>query len=275
MLGRTVDSVLASLPPEGEIVVVDDVSTDGSAESLVGGDERVRVITPPERLGVARARNLGAREAAGDALAFADAHVAVPEGWFEPALEALSRPGVGAVGPVISSMEDPAKKGHGFRWVDPSFKIAWLGPEGTEPYPVPFLVGCFSAVRRDLFLALGGFDEGMPVWGMEDAEIGLRLWTLGYECLLLPGVDVQHLFRRKHPYAVGWEVVLHNMLRTAVLHFSRERLAKVVAATARNAAFPAAFARLAESDVWERRARLREQRVRDDDAFFERFGMEW
>jgi GT2 family glycosyltransferase len=235
----------------------------------------VRVVTPEERQGVSRARNLGARESHGRIVVFSDAHVTVPDGWFTPIEATLSRPEVGAIGPVVSSWHEPEKKGYGFRWRDASFAVSWLPSAGTDPYAVPFLAGGFSAMRRDVFDAVDGFDGGMILWGMEDAELSLRLWLLGYECLLVPAVDILHFFRAKHPYQVGWLPVLHNQLRTALLHLGTARLEKVAGQLVGKQAFPEALARVAESDVWQRRDHLRAQRRYDDDWFFERFGMDW
>jgi GT2 family glycosyltransferase len=274
-LRRTVKSFLAALPAGGELIVVDDHSTDGSAAALAGTGGPVRVVRPAERLGVARSRNFGASHAGGDVLVFSDAHVDVPDRWWEPFLEVLAWEEVGAVGPVVSSLEQRESRGYGSRWRDASLNIEWLPSQGSDPYPVPLLVGCFTAARRDLFEAIGGFDAGMDLWGSEDGEMSLRLWSLGYECLLVPAVEVAHLFRSKHPYAVDWEPVLHNMLRMAFVHFNRERLRRIVEKFAANASFPAALARVATGDVWLRRAALEAERTRDDDWFFRRFGMDW
>jgi GT2 family glycosyltransferase len=128
-------------------------------------------------------------------------------------------------------------------------------------------------MRRDVFEAVGGFDPGLVIWGMEDAELSLRLWTLGYECALVPAVDVAHLFRPAHPYRVDWEVVLHNLLRVAAVHFGGARIERLVACLTANSAFPAAFARLAAGDAWARRAAFQAERRYDDDWFFRRFDM--
>ena len=275
LLGATLASFLSDLPDRAELIVVDDLSTDGSADTAGDIDPRIRVLRAPARLGVARARNFGASAATGDVLVFSDAHVEVPGDWWKPMLEALSAPGVGAVGPVVSSMDERSSRGHGFRWKDPELNVQWLSRSGDEPYPVPFLVGCFTAMTRDIFDAVGGFDDGMDVWGSEDTEMRLRLWCLGYECRLAPGIEVAHLFRKKHPYAVAWETVLHNNLRLGVTHFKPERLERMVDPMTPNTAFAAAFAKLATGDAGTRRAQLHARRVRDDDWFFQRFGMEW
>ena len=274
-LRRTVHSLLAGLPADGEIVVVDDLSTDGSAECLTSGYGGVTVLRPSERLGVGGARNLGFAHARGEVVVFSDAHVEAPLDWTAPLLAAMARPEVAAVSPAISVMHTPGAKGYGFRWSDAALTVDWLGRHGDEPYPVPMLCGCFLAVRRDRFVEAGGFDPGLILWGSEDAELCLRFWLLGYECLLVPEVDVSHLFRTSHPYAIDWEMVLHNMLRVAVVHFGAERIRRVVECVAGNSAFPAAFARLAAGDAWARRDQLRAARRHDDDWFFRRFGMEW
>src|SRR5262245_11704259 len=101
----TVDSLLIGLPPDGEIVVVDDASTDGSAERLAAvAPATVRILRPTERLGAAGARNHGAIAASGDVLIFSDAHVQVPADWSSRLLPLLDQPGVGAAAPGISVM---------------------------------------------------------------------------------------------------------------------------------------------------------------------------
>jgi GT2 family glycosyltransferase len=273
-LRRTVHSLLATLPPDGEIVVVDDASDDGSIDFLeqdsYGG---VRLVRPTVRLGAPAARNHGAAVSRGRVIVFCDAHVQVPLGWFDPLAAALARPETGAAGPVISMLGQPQSKGYGFTWSDAALNIRWLGGPAGLPRPVPMLCGCFLAMRRDVFEAAGGWDGGVLVWGGEDQELSLRLWSLGYECVLVPEVEIAHRFRERFPYEIDWELVLHNKLRLGTVHFGRARMTRLVRTLARSKAFPAAFARLLESDVWERRDQVREQRCRNDDWFFERFAI--
>ena len=272
MLRRTVFNLLDSLPPDGEVVVLDDASTDGSADPNGWGRAIVRVLRPPERLGAARARNYGAEHARGEMIVFCDAHIEAPTGWFVRFQDILKRPEVGAVGAVVSAMGNPGLKGYGFQWSDAQLNVRWLDRQGSEPYPVPMLGSFFLALRRDTLAATGGFDPGLMVWGTEDAEFSLRLWLLGYECWLDPAVDVAHLFRDSHPYAVNWEVLLHNVLRVISVHFGHQRTERVIEQLKAHAAFPAAFARLAVGDTWKRRAEIHAARRYDDDWFFERFG---
>jgi GT2 family glycosyltransferase len=276
-LRRTVESLLVGLPPRGEILVVDDDSTDGSADSLRGAYDRVQILRPQQRLGAAEARNYGARHSSSDVLLFSDAHVTAPGVWARPLLTALARPGVGAVGPILTSMLHPQAKGYGLSFTDAGLNIKWLNLKGSQPYPVPLLGGFFLALRREAFEATGGFDSGMVVWGMEDLELCVHLWTLGHKCLLVPSVDVAHLDRERGAYPAyqcDWETGVHNVLRLAVIHFGARRIRRVVRHYAKDKVFPAALGRLIESDAWRRRQRIQAARRHDDNWYFRRFNMQ-
>jgi glycosyltransferase involved in cell wall biosynthesis len=272
-LRRTVDNLRDTQPPQTEIIVVDDGSTDGSVSFLSDGYPGVTLLRPAERLGVARARNFGARHAKGDVLVFSDAHVLTPEGWSGPLLDLLARPEVGAVAPAIGMMHSAAAEstGYGQKWCDASLAVAWLGQQRDGPYPVPLLCGCFLALRRAVFTEIGGFDSGMVLWGAEDSELSIRLWTLGYECWVAPEVNVQHAFRAQFPYEVKWEPVLHNRLRLASTHFGPRRLLRVVDRLKQYDEFAAASVRLLTGDLAARASTLRTQRRYDDDWFFSKF----
>ncbi|HTS71733.1 MAG TPA: glycosyltransferase [Terriglobia bacterium] len=272
-LRRTVDSLSPTLPVRSEIIIVDDGSTDQSTDFLRAGYDHVTLLRPAERLGVARARNFGGEHARGQFLVFSDAHVAVPRDWLAPLVAQLQRPEVGAVAPATSVMRPtPVEStGYGQKWRDASLGVEWLGRQSPEPHPVPLLCGCFLAMRRDVFAATGGFDSGMIVWGSEDAELSLRLWTLGYQCWVVPGVDVEHYFRPRYPYEVTWEPVLHNKLRLANVHFGVERRNRVVERLKQYKEFRAANERLAAGDVATRASTLRGLRRYDDDWFFHKF----
>lgn len=272
-LRRTVDNLRSTLPPQSEIIVVDDGSRDGSMDFLSRGYADVTLLRPEKRLGVARARNFGAEHATGDVLVFSDAHVQMPEGWHDPLLETLARPNVGAVAPAIGMLqpEGSGSTGFGQKWADASLAVGWLGQQSSAPYPVPLLCGCFLAMRREVFNETGGFDSGMVVWGAEDSELSIRLWTLGYECWVTPEVNVQHAFRARFPYEVKWEPVLHNRLRMATMHFGGRRLLRVMERLKKYDEFAAASVRLLTGDLAARRSALHARRRYDDDWFFDRF----
>jgi GT2 family glycosyltransferase len=270
-LARTVTNLRSTLPENSEVVVVDDGSTDGCSDALQP-DRALRVLRV-SRVGSASARNIGAREANGEIVVFADAHIQAPAQWWVSLTDSLRDPAVGAVAPVISVMGSEASKGYGMRWKGPDFGIEWLPPVKSDPHPIGLAPGCMLAMRHEVFHEIGGFDDGMKLWGMEDSELSLRLWLFGYELQLIPAVEVVHLFRQKHPYSIGWTCVIHNMLRVAFCHFKSERIQCVVESLKGYRDFSAAMALLAMGDVQARRQFLETRRRRNDDWFFERFPM--
>jgi GT2 family glycosyltransferase len=274
-LARTVDSLLRNLPKGGEILVVDDASSDGSAERLPVTGRAVTVHRFARRIGACEGRNFGARRSRGEIIVFCDAHIEVPRDWAPPMIAALRRAQAGAAGPAIADMSNRESKGYGFRFIDAGLNTEWLGCQQTRTYAVPLLGAGFLAMRREVFEASGGFDPAM-VWGMEDLELSVRLWTLGFKCFLTPSVEVAHLDRSGfNPYyQLDWEEGLHNTLRLAFLHFGRKRLQRVLQFYAADPTFPASMSRLATGNMWEVRRRIHARRTFDDEWYFGNFNME-
>ena len=271
-LAATVANMMETLPPDRrQIVVVNDGSTDDSAAFLRQFPE-IQLLRA-EGVGVARARNLGASQAAGDIVLFADAHVRAPDGWYEPMVNALREEAVGAVAPGIYSLAEPAQRGFGLALTGPDLHTSWLRRSGLSPYPVPVLPGCFLAMRRETFHKTGGFDPGMRQLGGNDNEISCRFWLLGYELRVVPEIEIGHLFRQTAPYPARWAAVVHNRLRMAFIHFDPGRVERVVAALRRYESFPAAMAMMLETDVFDRRAALAGARRFDCAWYCDKFSL--
>jgi len=100
-VGATVRALLPGLPHDGELLVVDDASSDGSTDGLAAIDPRVRVHRSPRRLGPAVARNVGAMLTVGDLLVFVDAHVDPLGPWAGPLRSMTGPRRVGAVSPAL------------------------------------------------------------------------------------------------------------------------------------------------------------------------------
>jgi glycosyltransferase involved in cell wall biosynthesis len=273
MLRRTVEQFAATLPADSEVIVIDNGSTDGCADFLAAEPRaNVQLIRSPQPLGVAAARNRGLAQARGEIVVFADAHIDVPERWWEPIVCTLNQPQVGVVAPGIGVMGEPHHPAsYGQRIAEPNLRVEWLPWKAAEPHPVPTLGGGFMAMRRDTLEQAGAFDDGMPQWGSEDLELCVRYWLLGYEVWVVPEVTVLHYFRKRRPYGVRWHLLTHNLLRVALLHFNQSRTARVASALRNYVRFGPALAHAVESDVWQRRAELASRRVHDDDWLFEKF----
>lgn len=272
LLKRTVEQFLDTVPQPSEIVVVDNGSSDGGSQFLAENcPTGVKFIQAGQPLGVSGARNRGLQEATGRIVVFSDAHMDVPTRWWEPIADLLDNPLVGVVGPGIGAMGNPdVPIAVGQRIADPELRVEWLlHDDDDEPRQVPTLGGGFMAMRRDVLEKAGAFDGDMPDWGSEDLELCLRYWLLGYEVWAAPSTKVLHYFRSSAPYTIRYEAVTQNVLHTAILHLSQQRLSRVFDALKPKPQFSQALA--ATGLAWQRRRELHAVRVRDDDWFFERF----
>ncbi len=271
-LPLTISGIRATVPRDVEVIVVDDRSTDGSVDALDDvADADVRVVRPATRGGVTGARNAGGREARGDVVVFADAHVDPSVGWLEALCEALADRSVACAAPAIAQIHQRDACGHGFTWREPQLRMRWLRAGGTAPREVPFICGCLMAFRHVDFDAVGGFDAGLVRWGSEDAEIGLHLWRHGRASVVVPRARVAHLFRPSGPYDVQPHLVVHNTLRLAAVHLPETALSRVIGSLCRLDSFPLAYSQLAASDVWERREQVASGALHGGDWFLDRF----
>ncbi len=172
---RAVASVLAQTYQDFELIVVDDGSTDGTAEALADLDPRLRYVWQENR-GTGAARNTGLRLARGNIVAFLDSddrwlphHLAVVKEVFEHFPQAVLV--------CTCPRQDIAgrQRPRDARLVDflpLAYTDAWLG----------FI--CCTGIDRSELIAIGGFDERLEA--LEDNEIYFRLAARG------PFALVQH-----------------------------------------------------------------------------------
>lgn len=186
---RCLDALLSSDFSDGEIIVVDDCSTDASAE--VARARGVEVFTLDSRRGPAAARNAGARRARGNILLFVDADVVVRAD--TPArVEAFfgDNPNVAALFGSYDDAPDAPDFVSQYKNLAHHFIHQRSGPDAET-----FWAGC-GAVRREAFDSVGGFDEtkyARP--SIEDIELGRRLRRAGFRVTLDRGLQVKHLKR--------------------------------------------------------------------------------
>jgi GT2 family glycosyltransferase len=177
-----------SASPPSEIIVVDDGCADDSAARAVKAG--ARVLRAGGR-GPAAARNVGAQAASGEWLLFLDADCTVhPETLPRLAAAIAESPWASA---VFGAYDDcPAAPGLVSQYRN--LLHCHTHREGRTEAST-FWSGC-GAVRREAFLAIGGFDEvRFPRLGMEDIDFGYRLRDAGYRIRLDPRVEVTHLKR--------------------------------------------------------------------------------
>lgn len=184
-------------PPADEIIVVADGDTDGSSELAEAFG--LPVVRLPARGGPAHARNVGASVARGDVLFFIDADVVISPDAIGKVESVLRRePDVAA---VFGSYDD-APSETDFLSQYKNLLHHYVHQTGAEDAST-FWAGC-GAIRRTIFLSLGGFDERYHQPSIEDIELGYRLKRAGYAIRLCKTLQGKHL---KH-----WSI--YSLLRT-------------------------------------------------------------
>jgi cysteinyl-tRNA synthetase len=163
-LERAVRSVLHWLPRNGEVLVLDQGSTDAAAAraASLGADRRVRVVLADRDLGEGGGRNALLRIAHGEYLLQLDPSVELTGDLFA-ALEPILARGAGAAGPFGLKAVDHLKE---------FGEVASGACDAIQGY-------CF-ATRRDRLLAVGGFDERYRFYRNLDIATSLALRERGW-----------------------------------------------------------------------------------------------
>lgn len=229
-IAKLLDSLLAQDYPKDryEIVVVDAVSTDRTAE-IVGAYEK-RSTLPPIRLlvrpgpDVAGGRNHGVRNSKGELVYITDGDMIVAPNVLRDMVAAFAvDPSIGGVGgPNESEGDDLVSRTIAcFPVHGPSKGIVPLS--GSEPYVRPFVTStniyasvCRNAMfRREAMEKAGWFDESLIA--TEDPEFNMRLLKVGYKIAYVPEAGVRHHHRthlRSFLYQQGryayWQAVVNK-----------------------------------------------------------------
>jgi GT2 family glycosyltransferase len=277
---RTVDAILSTAGSRKlEVIVVDDGSKDGSCDFLrsPGHDERVRVVVGGG-LGVAGARNRGADEATGDIVLFMDAHVIPEANWLDEIVTLLGDPTVGLAGLGVRDFENPASVGYRLIFVNENLAEGWATRPSEAHAETPLIGGACVAARRDVFEEMGRFDPGLVRWGIDDVELSLRAWFLGYRVMVSTRSHIAHYFKHNKPrnFAVVWDDFDVNLLRCVHTYFDGCRLDTVVSAISRRENFERSWAKVRDDpSFWARRESLRARFKRDERWYFAKFGDEF
>ena len=242
-LRRTVDGLLEDATTQPvEIVVVDDASTDGSADFLENGSyaaRGVRLHRNATRQGVAGSRAIAADLARGEYLCVLDAHSRGDPGWLDRLAEALA--GIddrGLVVPAVAVLENEgweidAEKplALGCTIKDPFLDFVWAPPRTVEGHTCACTIGGGAWMSSSEWYAhVGGLDRGMRAWGCENIDLPIRTWIAGGLCLVDEKTRVAHVFKKgdwRRPNASGPELT-YNKIRLAHAIFEKSTFLKVL-----------------------------------------------
>ena len=185
---RCLSSLPKVFPPSTEIIVVADGDIDGSWR--IAEEFGAKVLKIPIPRGPARARNLGAQAAQGDILFFLDADVEIHTVSIQQIEAAFNKdPQLTA---LFGSYDDEPGETNFLSQYKNLFHhyIHQISREEAST----FWAGC-GAIRRQIFIEFGGFDESYRKPCIEDIELGYRLKQAGFRIRLSKGLQVKHLKR--------------------------------------------------------------------------------
>ncbi len=179
LLAETVESVEKVYDKNiHEVIIIDDGSTDARTNEILDSITGHQVIRKKNE-GLARARNTGIARAKGEYLIFLDSDNLLTDGYLTKGVEILNRhPEVD----IVYGESEIFGEGGGL-WFTKSFDLQTL-------MCYNYIDAC-SLVRKKIFDELGGFDDRMPVMGMEDWEMWLRAAFNGKKFHYLEGVVIQ------------------------------------------------------------------------------------
>jgi GT2 family glycosyltransferase len=230
---------LAATPPRRsmEIIVVDNASSDGTAEVIEARFPSVKLIRSSENLGFSKGNNVGIRQCQGRYIALVNPDVIVFPGCLDALADFLDQnPKVGNVGPRVlnpdMTMQSTCRRSPTL-WnnvcsatgLAAAFKHSkFFAGEHMFYFPhdrtlhVDVLVGCFSMIRRVAFNDVGLLDEDLFMYG-DDVDWCRRCWKAGWQVVFFPGAKAIHdRGKITAPYPVRFAVAQQR----SVLHYWRK-----------------------------------------------------
>nr|WP_321361171.1 glycosyltransferase family 2 protein [uncultured Hyphomonas sp.] len=193
------DSLRGQTRQDFEVLLVDNASSDGSADNLdVSGLPEFTLLAETENHGYARGTNLGALRAKGEWIVCLNPDAVADPDFLDKIADGIARhPGVNMFASAQYNLENPnLLDGAGDAYL--IFGIPWRGGFSRPASEMPGEGECFSpcgagaVFRRELFLTHGGFDEEFFCY-CEDVDLGFRLRLAGETCLFLPRAVIHHV----------------------------------------------------------------------------------
>lgn len=207
-LERCLSAIERAAGPVHETIVVDNASTDGSADYVAEYFPWVSLIRSSENEGFATGNNHGVAAARGEYIVALNPDTEVMPGWLDALIEPLRKKQEAAAGQLpiglttarilmMDARETVNTCGNLPHYTGITTCLGLdrpsAAPELARRRDVPAVSGACFAARRDLWDALGGFDEDFFTY-LEDTDLSLRAKLLGYRCVYVPDAVVYHRY---------------------------------------------------------------------------------
>ncbi len=192
-------SLLAAVPLGSEIILVDNGSTDGTADFMLAfskGAENTKVLFLGRNLGYSAANNIGARAASGEHLIFLNNDMLVLPGSFVPYLEELQKENAGLVGGRLLYNDNTIQhagiafhlSGHP---IHRKVRMPASFDSEASPLEVIGITGACIGIRAGLYERLGGFDENYSIL-YQDVDLCLKVLSAGKRIIYRPDAILYH-----------------------------------------------------------------------------------
>jgi GT2 family glycosyltransferase/glycosyltransferase involved in cell wall biosynthesis len=224
LLARYLPSVVTALAgnPANEIIVVDNGSTDGSADYVRAEFPHVKLVALDRNLGFGGGSNAGFREANNDIVVLLNNDMRVEPDFLGSLLEGFADPAVFAVSCQIFFKDpDKIREETGLTqgwWQDGALRVRHRAdPAVTGLFPCFYGGGGSCAFDRRKFLSLGGFDEIFAPFYFEDTDLGYMAWKRGWKVLYQARSVVHHEHRGTIGKTFGDDFIQGVIKRNALL----------------------------------------------------------
>jgi GT2 family glycosyltransferase len=191
--------------PRLEIVLVDNASSDGTAESVFEEFPRVHVVRNPTNVGVAGGRNIGiefaTRHFAYDYLFYIDNDTIVTRNVLRPLVDAMEADrNIGIASPKLYILNEDrvldSAGGSNVNFYTGSARSRGYGEIDRGQYDGLEVPGCIpggiALARRNVIEKCGGFNTEFNPYGPEDLDFSLRAKEYGFSFCYVPAAVIYH-----------------------------------------------------------------------------------
>lgn len=180
---------------EHHVVVVDNGSTDGSADRLAERFPEASIVRLSENFGFAGGMNRGiewvSREGFDHVILLNNDTLVAPDA-LAHLVEEVKRGEAGAVMPLICDCDTGAVTLAGARLRRPWQRVEPIGaPRMAEPHTVGLVTGCCVLIPLAVIEQVGAFDERYFLY-FEDIDLALRISAAGHALRVIPAAAVYH-----------------------------------------------------------------------------------
>jgi GT2 family glycosyltransferase len=223
-IGPCIESVFSeTAPPDFEVIVTDNGSTDGSVQFIRGRFPKVRLVENGANIGYGAGNNRGFEVAQGDYVLILNPDTIIRDRAIDKLVAyADQHPETGAFGCRVLNADGSYQHSAYPLPTVGSFLVAalylrflgrlsdafvgdtYVNWQGTQEREIGFQAGCCVLIQRQLLLSLNGFDEQL-FHQFEDADLCFRVWKAGRPIRFFPGAEITHIGgqnRGRYPVSV-------------------------------------------------------------------------